>query len=425
MRIAVRRWTSLATRGNGVELMPVYKRKYASGTVLWYYKFQPPGAARTTLPVREFGFATKREAEDAEANRRIAEQQKYELAKAGSGIAAAPPKTLSMLLEEFFLQHVEKKLAPKTIERYHEQAKCLNPELLAMPLTDVTPLHLNREWNRLLQSGGRTRRDKTQRPLSAKSVRSIAGVVSSAFHRAVKWGLMSTNPVSNSEPPVPKKRTGMALLPTEQMLLIEAATGPWCLPMFLEFLAATGARRGEALALRWSDINGQDAVITRSLTQTRQVLQFKGTKTDRPRRVNVPESVLASLEAHRKRQGEFRRQFGPEYRADLDLIFASPDGTPLKPDSVSASVSLLCRRLGLPKGVSLHTLRHSHGSVLLADGVDLATVSERLGHSSVRVTADIYSHALRGRDQDAARRWDEFMRRNSTSRDGDLKRRAN
>src|SRR5262249_30172874 len=96
---------------------------------------------------------------------------------------------------------------------------------------------------------------------------------------------------------------------------------------------------------------------------------------------------------------KFRQQFGADYRSDLDLIFANPDGTPLKPDSVSAAVSLLCRRLGLPKGASLHTLRHSHGSFLLADGVDLATVSERLGQSSVRVTADIYSHALRGRDR--------------------------
>jgi integrase len=70
------------------------------------------------------------------------------------------------------------------------------------------------------------------------------------------------------------------------------------------------------------------------------------------------------------------------HQQESNLIFANPDGTPLKPDSVSASVSLLCRRLGLPKGASLHTLRLSHGSTLLVDGVDLATVSERLGHSS-------------------------------------------
>jgi integrase len=246
--------------------------------------------------------------------------------------------------------------------------------------------------------------------------------VSSAFHRAVKWGLIAANPVSNSEPPVPKKHIGMALLPTEQMLMIESATGPACLPMLS---AATGARRGEVLALRWSDINGNDVLIARSLTQTRQGLEFKGTKTDRPRRVGLPKSVLLSLEGHREKQGELRRQFGPTYRADLNLIFTNPDGTPLRPDSISASVSLLCRRLGLPKGASLHTLRHSHGSVLLADGVDLVTVSERLGHSSVRVTADIYSHALRGRDQDAAKRWDEFMRRNGAARDEELKTRAN
>src|SRR5579862_5427766 len=276
--------------------MPVHKRKL-NGKFTCFYKFDAPSSTRENrIIIQKRGFATKGEAQDAEATRRIEEQQKYELAKAGSGVAAAPPKTLTMLLEEFFAQHVEKKLAPKTIERYHEQAKCLNPELLAMQLAEITPLHLNREWNRLLQSGGRTRREKKPRPLSAKSVRSIAGVVSSAFHRAVKWGLIAANPVSNSEPPVPKKHKGMALLPTEQFLLIESASGPWCLPMFLELAAATGARRGEVLALRWSDINGSDVVIARSLTQTRHALEFKGTKTEKPRSVSLPESVLIRLE---------------------------------------------------------------------------------------------------------------------------------
>jgi integrase len=393
--------------------MPVYKCKYSPKKTVWYYIFDKPGSTRDRrLQVKASGFATKREAEDAEARRRIEEQQKHQRTKDGSCIAAPLPRTLSMLLNEFLQQHAEKKLAPKTVERYREQAACLDPELLAMSLADITPLHLSREWSRLLVSGGRTRREKTPRPISAKTVRNIAGVVSSAFLRAIKWGLVTANPVSNSEPPVPRKHEGMALMPTEQILLIESATGIWCLPMFLEISAATGARRGEVLALRWSDVVGSDVLITRSLTQTKEVLTFKGTKTEKPRRINVPESVLISLAAHRKRQDEFRTQFGPDYRADLNLIFANPDGTLLRPDSVSASVSLLCRRLGLPKGASLHTLRHSHGSVLLADGVDLVTVSERLGHSSVRVTADIYSHALRGRDQDAARRWDAFMRRN-------------
>lgn len=180
---------------------------------------------------------------------------------------------------------------------------------------------------------------------------------------------------------------------------------------FLELCAATGARRGEVLALRWSDIQDGRAIITRSLTQTKQLLEFKGTKTEKPRDVKVPDSALAALAAHRKRQDEFRRQFGPDYRTDLDLIFANSDGTPLRPNSISSVVSLLFRRLGLPKGASLHSLRHTHGSHLVADGVPLPVVAERLGHSSVRTTADVYTHALRGQDDDAARRWDEFQRR--------------
>jgi site-specific recombinase XerD len=103
-------------------------------------------------------------------------------------------------------------------------------------------------------------------------------------------------------------------------------------------------------------------------------------------------SAIAALEEHRKVQDEFRRKYGQDYRADLDLIFANHDGTPFKPDSVSAAFSLLFRRLKLPKGASLHSLRHSHCSHLLASGVPLPAVSARLGHGSIRTTQEIYSH---------------------------------
>jgi hypothetical protein len=141
-----------------------------------------------------------------------------------------------------------------------------------MPLADITPLYLNREWNRLLQNGGHTRGHKAQRPLSAKSVPSIAGVVSSAFHRAVKWRLVGVNPVSNSEPPVPKKHKGMAVLPKEQMLLIESATGPACFRCFWSFRQPRelGAAKFWLFAGRTSM-----ALIARPLTQTRQGLEFK------------------------------------------------------------------------------------------------------------------------------------------------------
>jgi len=133
------------------------------------------------------GFATRGEAIDAEATLRIEEHQKLDLAKRG-GVAEPVPTTLKMPLDEFLRQHAEEKLAPKTVERDREQAAYISLELLAKPLAEITPLHFTREWARLLKCSGHTRKTKLARPLGAKTVRNIAGVVSSAFSRGIKQG---------------------------------------------------------------------------------------------------------------------------------------------------------------------------------------------------------------------------------------------
>src|SRR6185369_6804218 len=150
--------------------MPVYKRKYRSGKVVWCYQLAPPGSTRQNQNlITESGFATKQEATAAEAVRRTEEQKKVELHKAGAaGVAAAMPTTLAMLLSEFMKQHAEENLAPKTIERYREMAAYLAPELLAMNMTEIRPLHLSREWKRLLRCGGRTRKSKEPRAMKPK-----------------------------------------------------------------------------------------------------------------------------------------------------------------------------------------------------------------------------------------------------------------
>jgi integrase len=154
-------------------------------------------------------------------------------------------------------------------------------------------------------------------------------------------------------------------------------------------------------------------VIERSLCQTKKSgLLFKLPKNKKERFVPLPGAALEALERHRQEQEEFRKQFGPDYRKDLDLIFANPDGSPLRPDSISAAVSRYCRLLKLPKGANLHALRHTHGSHLLAAGVDLPKVSERLGHSSVYVTATIYAHVLKDKDErETVRKWEEYQRK--------------
>jgi integrase len=397
--------------------MTGYKRKNFSGKIVWRYKFAGAESTRENeIHITKSGFATKNEALAAETARRTEDSRKAEAKKRGAPVAAALPTTLAMLMAEFMKQHAEQKLAPKTIERYYELAECLAPELTAMPLASITPLHLNREWSRLLASGGHKRKSKEPRSLKPKTVRGVAGLVSSAFSRAIRWGLVTTNPVTNSEPPKVRKRIGMALATDEQDHLVESAKGPWCLGTFLEVCRGSGARRGEVLALRWSDIENGCAIIDRSLSQTRAGLIFKGTKTEVPRKVELPPSTIPILQRHKEKQNEFRAQFGPRYRADLDLIFANPNGSPLDPNSVSSTVSRICRKAGLPKGASLHVLRHSHASQLLEEGIDPVTVSERLGHSSVRTTLDIYSHAMRGKDAAAAKIWDAIQERDRAER---------
>jgi integrase len=399
-------------RSRRILLMAIFKRKYKSGAVVWGYNFSTAGSTREKrLQVVKWGFSSKGEAVDAEAVRRI-EVQQAAAALAEVKPVAAIPRTLRELLLEFCVEHGDRKLAPKTVERYRESIPYLSAPLLDMPIDEITPLHLNREWTRLLESGGHHRKTRAARPLKPKTVRNIAGFVSSALGRGVKWGLLLRNPATDSEPPVPKKRMKLVFTTAQQDLMVGAAGGPWCLSTLLEVAAGSGARRGELLAARWSDLVGDQLVLERSLCQTKALGAFvKSVKTDDSVRVfTLPVSTMAALTAHRERQSGFRRQFGPHYRADLDLIFANEDGSMLKPNSVSSAVSLLAKRLKLHG--SLHTFRHSNASHQLAAGVELPVVSKRLGHSSVKVTAEIYSHVVSGRDAEAARLWEEFQKKN-------------
>jgi integrase len=150
--------------------------------------------------------------------------------------------------------------------------------------------------------------------------------------------------------------------------------------------------------------------ISKSLEQTKAGLRIKPPKNDKVRAIPLPKIAVDALREHRRQQGELRQHFGPDYRKDLDLVFCTPEGDYLKPDTVTSKVCLLARKAGL-KGVGLHSLRHSHGSQLLAAGVPLPTVSKRLGHSSVYVTANIYAHAFSGDEIAAAETWDAAMRK--------------
>ena len=170
-----------------------------------------------------------------------------------------------------------------------------------------------------------------------------------------------------------------------------------------------GYRRGELLALQWSDLDLQTGSleISKSLEQTKAGLRVKSTKSEEPRGVALPEWALEVLQRRRAERDSDRVMFGRNY-VDNDLIFCQPAGEYYSPDRIGARVAELMRKVGL-QGVSLHSLRHSHASILLSKGFRSSVVSERLGHADQNITLSIYSHALPADSRAAAKIWNDSM----------------
>lgn len=197
---------------------------------------------------------------------------------------------------------------------------------------------------------------------------------------------------------------------TSRTLLKGAAKKSVYIPILLA--VTTGMRRGEILGLRWSDIHldAYTLAVCQSLEHTRVGgLKFKQPKTRRGRRVVVlPTVAVEALRKHRAVQGRIRLQAGSDYK-DQDLVCARWDGSPRNPGAVTRAFAKLVVDLGLPK-VRFHDLRHSHATQLLREGIHPKVVSERLGHATVGITLDTYSHVTPSMQEEAAKRIDSALR---------------
>jgi integrase len=169
--------------------------------------------------------------------------------------------------------------------------------------------------------------------------------------------------------------------------------------------ATTGLRRGEVLGLRWHDVELEAGRlrVTQQRVRGANGLGYGPPKTAKGRRsVALDPATAAAVRAHRVRQAEERLAFGPGYE-DADLVFARADGSPEDPDGISSIFARLVRLAGLPR-IRFHDLRHTHATLALAAGIHPKVVQERLGHSSITVTLDTYSHAIPAMQEDAAAR---------------------
>ncbi len=247
---------------------------------------------------------------------------------------------------------------------------------------------------------------KRAQGLAPSTVRTIYTVLRAALDIAVRDGLVRRNVALAVRRPA-AVRTDAAYLAREQAeRLLEAIRGDR-LEALYRLLLATGLRRGEALALHWADVDLDQATlrVRWTLVRTSRGLELGEPKTEKSRRiVPLPRTAVETLRMHRVAQATERLALGPAW-TERGLVFPSEIGTPLDPRNVSARFQRVARRAGL-EGVSLHTLRHSAASLLLAAGTHTKVVQEHLGHSSYAITADIYSHVAPAQAREAADRLD-------------------
>jgi integrase len=302
---------------------------------------------------------------------------------------------------------VDVRFAPSTIASYRKNIRLhLTPRLGDVPLASLTTAAVDKTY-RELERGGRADHRRGE-GLSPRTVRYIHTILSAALGAAVEAGLLARNPAAKAHPPTARQAKAPEMHPWTAAQL--AAFLAWArerghphAPAW-HVLAHTGMRRGEALALRWRDVDldadtvsvRRSAGIVRNKGQRGEVTEGP-TKTGKPRTVDLDPATAAVLRAHKHQRGTMALALA----RDDALVFADTEGAHLHPEHFSRAFTAAVRRCRAETGqdvplVRLHDLRHTHATLLLRDREPLKTVSERLGHASPVVTMTIYGHVLPG-----------------------------
>jgi integrase len=306
--------------------------------------------------------------------------------------------TVSDFLDRWERDWATANVGLKTLERYKQLLRLyVRPYLGATRLQKLQAVHLNELYSTLLRSGG-----QDGRPLSARSVQHVHRVTHRALGHAVTWGLVSQNAASRvTPPPVPDQE--IKILTEEQIGAVLRHLQGRTLRPIVSVSLGTGARRGEVLALRWKDIDFHKGTlrIERSLEETKGSLRFKAPKTKHGRRtVAISRWLMAELKSHRARQDERRLALGVGRSQDDSLVFPRWDGQPRSPSRFSQDFASAMDALKID--CTLHGLRHTHVSQLIASGLDVLTISRRIGHASPAITLNVYSHMFSNTDNRAA-----------------------
>jgi integrase len=311
----------------------------------------------------------------------------------GAADEGALPDPTNATVSEYLRQWLDGSLAqsPKTLERYRElMERQILPHIGNIKIQKLRPDNIE-TWHAALMATG----------LSARTVGHAHRVLSSALKRAIENGVLACNVAAIRKPPKVEAGEIEILSAGEIETVLDGLAGH-ALRHLASLALSTGLRRGEILGLQWGDIDLDAGTlrVERSVEETRGRLRLKPPKTRRGRRnVTLPAEAVAMLREHRKAQIELRLALGQG--GQPVLVFSTIEGGLLSPDNLSRDWRRVSDAKKLPR-VSFHGLRHTHASVLIRAGVDILTISRRLGHSKPSVTLDTYGHLIEGADAAAA-----------------------
>jgi len=309
-------------------------------------------------------------------------------------------RSVATWLDEW-LKMKAKTVRPRTLEIYTANIeRHVKPALGNRKLSSVVAGDIQKFYS-----------DLADKKMSAKTIALIHAMLTSGFRQALRLELIRKSPMHAVDPPRVEKKEMQAMTTEQAQAFLKAADegshGCW-----LAFLLATGCRPGESQALKWSDVNWQTNSVTiqRNLVRlAKSVWQFGEPKTATGRRtIPLSAGMLKRLSDHKRAQGEARLKAGPKWKA-LDLVFCGPTGEPHPVSYLSKLWKATLKAAGLPETFRSYDARHTTATLLLQDKTSPKVVSERLGHSNVQITLDVYGHVLPGMQEEATERLEKLI----------------
>jgi integrase len=324
------------------------------------------------------------------------------LGKQGEGLPIRfERKTLAAFSSEW-LEGIKPSVSPRTWTRYEQLVRChVVPALGKLTLESVTPQHLQRLYSKTASAGA-----------AAGTVVQVHAVLHRMFKQALMWNLVPRNPTEAVARPKHRHLEMQTLSPKQVAQLLEAARGDRLEALYV-LAVTTGMRQGEMLGLRRKDVDLEQGVIhlQASLQRTRDGYQFVQPKTSGSRRqVLLTDTAIDALTRHQISQTAERLLKGELWDNKDDLIFTNLTGGPLDSTNILRHCFRpLLEKAGLPP-IRFHDLRHTAATLLLGQGVHPKIVSEMLGHSTVNITLDLYSHVTPTMQREAVNALDSLLR---------------